>query len=481
MGMCAKRYTCFLVFVLIVLFAVACNKPAETGNQGTPTPSVETTPTPFPLTTLPPTPTPVPLKEVALSQKKFEECNVIDCEDYYFEVLSFKEQDDGGYAIETVFENRQDFAVALVISDVYVNLLKPTWFDLRYYDWEEFVYSYDWEEKVIEPGEKKIIEFWLSDAYVKCLKIADFYDLNCVQFEFTVEAADETVFDYYDLNWIMYYRYGREQVKPYEHVLSDDDIVLVDREDVKLYLTDFIYDEDGSCYVYFYYENNTTELLYYNFYQQSVNGYERWKDLNYFEEIALGSGMGGYDFFILSAADIERSGASYVTEFEFDVHFSYYEGLWRWENIVDETFTVYPLERKAVQKEKYEPFSKNNELFDTKYYKLVYNGYLTEKRQNGETEYTDYYIQVYFENKSAQKLQLLIPDAKLNGIDYSNELNYRTVSSGEGADIKFKWTDTGEALSEFSDLKALELNILIKNLDDEEQGIVSETRLGVSP
>lgn len=280
------------VFLLTTLALTACNKTAETGNRGTSTPSVTETSThaPFPLTTLPPTPTPVPLKEVALSQKKFEECSVIDCEDYYFEVLSFIKQDDRGYAIETVFENRQKFAMTLVISDVHVNMLKPTWFDLKYYDWGTFVYSYDGEEKVIEPGEKKTIEFWISDAYAKRLNISDVSDLNCVQFEYTVEAVDETVFDYYDMNWMMYYRYGRENVKPHEHVLTDKDIVLVDREDVKMYLTDFIYDENGSCYVYFYWESNTTELLYYKFYQESLNGYEDrdLKDLlNYNEEVTL--------------------------------------------------------------------------------------------------------------------------------------------------------------------------------------------------
>ena len=458
----------FMLF-LIAVGLTACNKTAETGNQGTPTPSVATTPTPFPLTTLPPTPTPVPARETIVEHGRFDECRVIDCEKYYFEMLSVKEQGEGEYAIETVFENRQDIAVVLTIFDAHINFLKPM----------PREGSVDWEEKIIEPGEKKIIEFWISDAYVKRLKIADVSDFYCVRFEYLVEAVDDINHNNYDMYEIIFYNCDREQVKPYEHVLTDDDIVLVDHDDVKLYLTDFVYEEDGYCYVYFYWENNSKGNLYRRFNSESVNGYECKKALLYDEEAELDFGMGGYDFFIIRASEIEKSGNSSVTEFEFDVCLYYDAGIWMWEDIVEETFTVYPLEHRAIQKEK--TLRKNNELFDTKYYKLVYNGFSTEKRQNGGTEYTEYYIQVYFENKSAQKLQLLISDAKLNGIDYTNDLNYRTVSSGEGADIKFKWTDTGEALSEFSDLKALELNILIKNLDDEEQEIVSETRLGVSP
>lgn len=473
----------FSVFLLITIALTACNRTAEKSDKGTPTPSVTETPTPspFPLTTLPPAPTPVPLKEVALSQRKFEECTVIDCEDYYFEVLSFKEQDDGGYAIETLFDNRQEFAMTLVISDVYVNLLMPTLFDLKYYDWGTFVYSYDGEEKVIEPGEKKTIEFWISDAYAKRLNISDVSDLNCVQFVFTVEAADETVFDYCDMNWMVYYRYGRENVKPYEHVLNDTDIVLLDREDVKLYLTDFIYDEDGSCYVYFYWENNTTALLYYNFYQRTINGYERRRDLDYFEEMTLGSGMGNYDFFILSASDVEKSGNTSVTEFKFDVNLYYDAGIWQWEDIVDETFTVYPSEHRAVKEEKYEPFSENILLFDTDYYKMVYNGFSTESRETSEGKYTDYYIQVSLENKSAQTLQFVVKDATFNGEGFSNEYNYRSLSPGESKEIKFRWEEQGPVFRGFPKLKSLALSVQIKNMDDEKQSVVFEETVVVNP
>ena len=464
-----RRYILFLMLCLIAVGLTACNKTAETSDKGTPTPSVTTTPTPFPLTTLPPTPTPVPARETVVDSGRYDEYRVFDCENYYFEVLSFKEQSEGGYAIETVFENRQDIAVALSIFNAHINFLKPM----------PREGSVDWEEKIIEPGEKKTIEFWISDAYAKRLKISDVSDFYCVRFEYLVEAVDDMNHNNYDMFELLFYNCDREQVKPYEHVLTDNDIVLVDRDDVKLYLTDFVYAEDGDCYVYFYWGNNSKGCLYRRFNCESVNGYECKKDLFYDEEAELDFGMGGYDFFIIRTSEIEKSGNTSVTEFDFEVTLYYDAGIWCWEELIKENFTVYPSERRAVQKEK--PLRKNNELFDTKYYKLVYNGFLTEKRKNGDTEYTDYYIHVYFENKSAQTLQLLIPDAKLNGIDYTNELNYRTVSPGEGASIKFRWTDTGEALSEFSVLKALELNILIKNLDDEAQGIVSETRFGVSP
>lgn len=154
MRMRIRRYSLFLMLFLITVALIACNKTTETSDIGTPTPSVTATPTPFPLTTLPPTPTPVPAKEKVLASKLFDECRVIDYEDYYFEMLSVKEQGEGEYAIETVFENRQDVAVALSIFDVHINFLKPM----------PREGSVDWEEKIIEPGEKKRIEFWISNC-----------------------------------------------------------------------------------------------------------------------------------------------------------------------------------------------------------------------------------------------------------------------------------------------------------------------------
>ncbi len=478
-----RRYVLFSMLCFFTIALTACNKNAEAGNQGTSAPTVTSAPTPttFPLTTLPPTPTPLPARTVALAQLDYDECSVIDCDDYYFEVLSFKAQDAGGYAIETVFENRLDFAVTIVISDLHVNFLKPTWFDLKYYDWAEFVYSYDREEKVIEPGEKKTIELWISDAYAKRLNISDVTDLNCVQFYYTVEAADETVFDYYDINRIMYYRYGRELVKPYEHDLENDDIVLVDREDVKLYLTDFIYDEDGDCYVYFYWENNTTELLKYKFYQQSINGYERWKVLNYFEEVILYPGMGSYDFFILSASEINKSGATSVSELEMDLYMSCNTGLWRWETIVEETFNLYPLERRAVQKEKIDSYCENILLLDTDYYRMVYNGFHWEVRENEAGRYTYYVLHLFLENKSAQMLRFVVKDATFNGESLTNSLNYRNISSGKEEDIVLRWEDQGMKFEGFPELDSLELTVQIKNMDDEKQSVVFEEMITVLP
>ena len=465
-----RRYVLFLMLFMITIVLMACNKSSEKSNQGTitPTATLEPTPTTFPLTTLPPTPTPIPAKEKVLADGWFDECRVIDCEDYYFEMLSFKEQNEGGYAIETVFENRQDFTVALAIFDVHINFLNPT----------PGEGSVDWEEKVIEPGEKKRIEFWIADAYAKRLDISDVSDFNCVQFEFVVDEVDDKGYNNYHMNEIMYYNCVREQVRPYEHVLADDDIVLVDRDDVKLYLTDFIV-EDGDCVVVFYLENNSKDILYRRFNCESVNGYECKKGLRYFEETEVEYGRGGYDYFIIPASDIEKSGTTSVTEFTFDVTLYYDAGIWCWEDLIKETFTVYPSEHRAVQEVKRGSFRENIVLFDTDYYKMVYNGLSTEKRQVSETEYTDYYIHVYIENKSAQTLQFVVSDAMINGKGFTNEYNYRSMSQGESKDIKFKWEDAGIAFNGFLYLDSLELSVQIKNMDDEKQSVVFEDKVTV--
>ena len=116
-----KQETIFFIIMLFLLFSVnACNRAAETGNQEIPMPSVTMTPTVKPTEPPSPTVTPIPLREVILAKSWYDECKIIDCEDYYFEVLSLVERSEGGYAIEAVFENRHSFALDIRIYELYL-------------------------------------------------------------------------------------------------------------------------------------------------------------------------------------------------------------------------------------------------------------------------------------------------------------------------------------------------------------------------
>lgn len=263
MGMRIKSYIVSLMLVLVVISVAGCNRSGGTLNQGTPTPSETLTPTPEPTETPTPTAISIPTREDILAKSWFDECKIVDCEEYYFEVLSFKEREVGGYAMEAVFENRQPFAVYVGISDVYVNFLRHP-----YDRW-----PLDWSDIMVGPGKREIVEFWIPDYYVNQLNIIKVEDFNCASFTFTVEAVADDIIDYSDYEEIMFYRYGRENVVPYEHVLMEDDVALVDREDVKFYLTDFAQQDSGIYTVHFYWENNTDHYLYYSFYNESVNGY----------------------------------------------------------------------------------------------------------------------------------------------------------------------------------------------------------------
>ena len=85
-----RHYILFLMLFLITIVLMACNKTKETGNQGPTTPSLIMTPTTEPTETPAPTETPIPARNVILAKSWFDECKIIDCEEYYFEVLLFK-------------------------------------------------------------------------------------------------------------------------------------------------------------------------------------------------------------------------------------------------------------------------------------------------------------------------------------------------------------------------------------------------------
>ena len=206
-----------------------------------------------------------------------------------------------------------------------------------------------------------------------------------------------------------------------------------------------------------------------------------WNDLNYFEEVILYPGMGSYDFFILSASEINKSGATSVSELEMDLYMSCNTGLWRWETIVEETFNLYPLERRAVQKEKIDSYCENILLLDTDYYRMVYNGFHWEVRENEAGRYTYYVLHLFLENKSAQTLRFVVKDATFNGESLTNSLNYRNISSGKEEDIVLRWEDQGMKFEGFPELDSLELTVQIKNMDDEKQSVVFEETITVLP
>ena len=89
MRMRIKCYICSILFVLAVLSVAGCNRTVETGNQGTPAPMVTLSPTSEPTLTPAPTATPIPTREDILAKSWFDECKMIDCEEYYFEMLDF--------------------------------------------------------------------------------------------------------------------------------------------------------------------------------------------------------------------------------------------------------------------------------------------------------------------------------------------------------------------------------------------------------
>ena len=383
-----RHYILFLMLFLITIVLMACNKTKETGNQGPTTPSLIMTPTTEPTETPAPTETPIPARNVILAKSWFDECKIIDCEEYYFEVLLFKERAVGGYAMEVVFENRQPFAVYVGISDVYINFLRHP-LD---------VWPVNWGGKMIGPGTRETREFEIPDYYAEQLGIETVEEFNCVFFTLSVWAAADIYYDYSDYQSIMFYQYGRKNVIPYRHVLEEDDVALYDRDDVKLYLTDFIQEENGYYRVNFYWENNTTHTLYFEYYNESLNGY---MCSSYgLDEVSILPGIGAYDYFMFDASDLMDNGITPITQMEFDVRLYYDAGIWRWTDYVTDTFCVYPLGVDEVQKQNHKPQDTDIVVFDTEDYKMVITGFSQTRERVLDSIYRDYIIYVYLENRT---------------------------------------------------------------------------------
>lgn len=469
MRMWIKCYICSILFVLAVLSVAGCNRTVETGNQGTPAPTVTLSPTSEPTLTPAPTATPIPTREDILAKSWFDEYKIVDCEEYYFEMLSFKEREVGGYAMEVVFENRQPFAVYVGISDVYINFLRHP-LD---------VWPVNWGGRMIGPGKRETIEFEVPDYYVEQLGIETVEEFNCVDFTLSVWAVADIYFDYSDYQRIMFYRYGREKVIPYRHVLEEDDIVLYDRDDVKLYLTDFIQVENGYYRVNFYWENNTTHALYFEFFNESLNGYM----CSSFglDDVSISQGIGAYDYFMFDASELMDNGITTITEIEFDVSLYYDAGIWQWTDYVADTFCVYPLGVDEVQKQNRKPQDTDIVVFETDDYKMVITGFSQTSQRVLDSVYRDYIFYVYFENRTDHDVQFVANEVKMDGEEYKDYYNYHSVDAGKNMYTDLSWELRDKEIENYPNLENLELSVQIKNMDDEKQSVIFEESFTVIP
>lgn len=463
-----KQDTIFFIIMLLLLFSVnACNRNAERGNQGTTTPSITLTPTSGPTLTPAPTVTPIPTREAILAKSRYDECKLIDCEKYYFEVLSVVERREGGYAIETVFENRQSFALDIRIYELRINFFKTPGLS-----------EFNEEKKTIEAGERVKVEFSIPEYFPTQLGITKLEDFKSVSFQLSITEKDYDGTGYYVYDDIVYYPFGRESLLPYEHMLEADDVVLVDREDVKLYVTDIFFEENEPCYVYFYWENNTESSLYYSFQNESVNGYAC--DSFWWSEVSLEPGMCGYDIFSFPASDLEEWGITSVTEIEFDAKLYYDAGLWQWTALVKDTFCIYLSGQEAAQKQEREPQDTDIPVLDTDEYKIVITEFLYEESKYSKKE-MEGKLKVYLENKTDHRVQFVVNEAKFNGEEYIEHFNNRNVSSGKSLYWEVSWDDRERKLVDFLNLDSLELTVQIINMDDEKQNVVLEETFAVVP
>ncbi|MBQ8314763.1 MAG: hypothetical protein IJ427_03000 [Lachnospiraceae bacterium] len=430
----------------------------------------------IPTATPKPTATPVPTRKELISKywmnDAYDACKVVECDEYYFEVISFAESQEGVYVLETVFENRQDFAVYLDIYAVNINGLRHPL----------GVWTTDWSQRMLAPGKKETVEFWIPDYYVEQLGITKAEDFSYICFSYEVSAVAELYFAYTDYGNIFFCPYGRDKAIPYEHVVEEDDIVLVDEKGVKLILTDFIYDIYGGYEVTFYWENNTDEYLRHHFYDVSVNGYmcsPFYYGAN--NDSSLSPGMCAYEQLYFYGSDLEECGITTVTEIALEARLFYDAGIWQWTDWVRDTFCVYPLGLEAAQKQEREPQDTDIFVFDTDEYRMVITGFLQKREMFLESEYTDYIIEAYVENKTDQEVQFVINNAEFNGEEYTAYYNYYSVSPGKAGYIELSWDEKGFGIENYPNLDSLELTVQIINLDDEKQSVVLEETFAVIP
>ncbi len=178
-------------------------------------------------------------------------------------------------------------------------------------------------------------------------------------------------------------------------------------------------------------------------------------DPYYAEEVAAGKKSNSTISFTLS--DLEEQGIDDVTDIE--LKFSVYDSDdWEADDVAEETVHVYPYgEENAVAYEREEQ-SSDVVLIDNDNVKVTLIGY------EEETEYSEYLVNVYLENKTDTTVMFSVDEASINGY-MEDPFWAMSVPAGKTAFASIEWF--WSTLEEDGITSVEEIEMLFKAYDDE--------------
>ena len=246
-----------------------------------------------------------------------------------------------------------------------------------------------------------------------------------------------------------------------EKKIDFPETALIDQEDVKFVIKSIT--QKGSSYkLSVYLENNTDRNLMFAVKDAAVNGFMN----DPFWAKVVNAGMKSNT--TIEFNDIDDS-ITDVTDVTMMINISDDED-WEADDIVDDTFTIYPLGEDAVKEYTYTAGKKDIVLADNDSCRIVVTGFETD-------DILGYAMNIYIENKTDKELMFSTDDVSVNGF-MCDPFWADSVMPKCRANTQIHWSDTGLKEAGIAKEEIQKITLPFKVSDNEDWGsddLLSET------
>lgn len=242
-----------------------------------------------------------------------------------------------------------------------------------------------------------------------------------------------------------------------------EETVLVDNNDILFKITAIENDPIWGYTMKTQIENRSDKDLMFSLNDVSVNGYM----CEPYFAVTVSAGMKANKDISFSTDSFETIGITHVTDVEFELRV-YDNNNWTADDILEETFSIYPMGVDAVQEYPRQRQDSDLVLFDNEHCTMVITGYEPDSIWG-------YSANVYLVNKTDDTLMFSVGDASVNGY-MCNPYFATTVAPGKQSITSISWTKNAFEENGITEVETITLPIRVYEADDwMDDDLVNET------
>lgn len=232
-----------------------------------------------------------------------------------------------------------------------------------------------------------------------------------------------------------------------------EEMVLVDDENCTIKITGVETDSFWGYGLKVYLENKTDLNLMFSVSNASVNGFMC--DPLWAKEIA--AGLKANETITWMSTEFDKNGIKTPTDIEMTFSVSDSDD-WTADDLVNDTFTIYPLGEDAVVPYVRQSVEGETVLFDNEYCTMIVTGFDPDNLFG-------YSMNVYLENKTDKNLMFSMDDAAVNGFA-CDPFWASAIAAGKRSNTAITWFDSTLEENEITTIEKITGSITVSDADD---------------